>query len=101
MCQLANPRAAPAEPKNPRTIANNSGSSSKNASWPLSVTISAKETRAELALSACTMARFRRWEQPITGKRHDTETGLGAAKRLRQDTVVVCREIEVVHRAGQ
>src|SRR3990170_5893083 len=51
------PRAAPAEPRKPRTIANSSGSSSRKASWPLSVTISAKETRAELALRACTMAR--------------------------------------------
>ena len=36
---------------------NNSGSSSRKASWPLSVTISANETRALEALSACTMAR--------------------------------------------
>src|SRR5215203_4022381 len=50
-------RAFAAPSRKPRTIANNSGSSSRNASWPLSVTISAKETRAPPALSACTMAR--------------------------------------------
>ena len=38
-------------------MANSSGSSSRKASWPLSVTISANETRAPPALSACTMAR--------------------------------------------
>ena len=36
---------------------NISGSSSRKASWPLSVTISANDTRALAALSACTMAR--------------------------------------------
>src|SRR5258705_135424 len=51
------PRALAAPSRNPRTIANNSGSSSRKASWPLSVTISANETRAPPALSACTMAR--------------------------------------------
>src|SRR5581483_801180 len=51
------PRALAAPSKKPRTMANNSGSSSKNASWPLSVVISANETRAPEALSACTMAR--------------------------------------------
>ena len=47
--------AAPS--RKPRTIANSSGSSSRKASWPLSVTISANETRAPEAFSACTMAR--------------------------------------------
>src|SRR5262249_11773789 len=51
------PRACAAPSRKPRTIANNSGSSSRNASWPLSVVISANETRAPAALSACTMAR--------------------------------------------
>src|SRR5262249_6078196 len=51
------PRASLALSRKPRTIANNSGSSSRKASCPLSVTISANETRAEPALSACTMAR--------------------------------------------
>src|SRR5262249_39643796 len=51
------PRALPAPSRKPRTIANNSGSSSRKASCPLSVTISANETRAPAAFSACTMAR--------------------------------------------
>ena len=38
-------------------MANSSGSSSRKASWPLSVVISANETRAPAALSACTIAR--------------------------------------------
>src|SRR5262249_57752310 len=51
------PRALAAPSRKPRTMANSSGSSSRNASWPLSVTISANETRAPPALRACTMAR--------------------------------------------
>src|SRR5207344_3331367 len=51
------PRARPAPSRKPRTMANSSGSSSRKASWPLSVTISANETRAPPALRACTMAR--------------------------------------------
>src|SRR6185312_10041829 len=51
------PRALAAPSRNPRTMANSSGSSSRKASWPLSVTISANDTRAPEALSACTMAR--------------------------------------------
>src|SRR5260370_11531873 len=53
----ARPRVLAAPSRNPRTMANSSGSSSRKASWPLSVTISAKETRAPPALSACTIAR--------------------------------------------
>src|SRR5262249_29988637 len=51
------PRARPAESRKPRTIAKSSGSSSRNASCPLSVWISANETRALDALSACTISR--------------------------------------------
>src|SRR5262249_28566400 len=51
------PRALAAPSRKPRTMANSSGSSSRKASWPLSVTISANETRAPPAFSACTMAR--------------------------------------------
>src|SRR5262249_47408863 len=54
---VGRPRALAAPSRKPRTIANSSGSSSRKASWPLSVTISANETRAPPALSACTMAR--------------------------------------------
>src|SRR5215471_14071869 len=54
---FAMPRAAAAESRNPVTIWNNSGSSSRKASCPLSVAISAKETRAPAALRAWTMAR--------------------------------------------
>src|SRR5262249_12060172 len=51
------PRALAAPSRKPRTMANSSGSSSRKASWPLSVTISANDTRAPPALSACTIAR--------------------------------------------
>src|SRR5262249_37030269 len=51
------PRALPAASRKPRTIANSSGSSSRKASWPLSVVISANDTRAPPALRACTIAR--------------------------------------------
>src|SRR6516225_2704925 len=53
----ASPRVRAAPSRNPRTIANSSGSSSRKASWPLSVSTSANETRAPPALSACTIAR--------------------------------------------
>src|SRR5262249_62338994 len=53
----ARPRALLAPSRKPRTMANISGSSSRKASWPLSVTISANDTRAPAAFSACTMAR--------------------------------------------
>src|SRR6266851_409568 len=49
-------RAQPS--RKPRKVAKNSGSSSRNASWPLSVSISTKLTLAATALSAWTMARF-------------------------------------------
>src|SRR5947199_7548811 len=51
------PRATPAECRNAREISKNSGTSSRNASWPRSVSISANDTRALEAFSACTMAR--------------------------------------------
>src|SRR5205085_4134690 len=54
---VGRPRALAAPSRKPRTMARSSGSSSRKASWPLSVTISAKETRALAALSACTMER--------------------------------------------
>ena len=43
-------------PMKPRMVAKNSGSSSRNASWPLSVSISTKLTLAATALSACTIS---------------------------------------------
>src|ERR1700753_2700002 len=51
------PRAVPHDSRNARTMSKNSGSSSRKASWPLSVSISAHETRPPPALSACPMAR--------------------------------------------
>src|SRR6266478_6507967 len=54
---LVRPRAVPADCRNAREISKNSGTSSRNASWPRSVSISANDTRALEALSACTSAR--------------------------------------------
>src|SRR5882724_3695519 len=53
----SSPRAFSAPSRKPRTIANSSGSSNRKASCPLSVTISANDTRARPALRACTIAR--------------------------------------------
>src|ERR1700722_11001408 len=51
------PRDLPADCRKAREISKNSGTSSRNASWPRSVTISANDTRALAALRACTSAR--------------------------------------------
>src|ERR1700758_4758777 len=51
------PRALPADPRNAREMSKNSGTSSRKASCPRSVSISANDTRALEALSACTSAR--------------------------------------------
>src|SRR6202790_5916389 len=51
------PRAAPADSRKAREISKNSGTSSRKASWPRSVSISANDTRALDAFSACTSAR--------------------------------------------
>src|ERR1700758_986655 len=51
------PRALPADCRKAREMSKNSGTSSRNASWPRSVSISANDTRALDALSACTSAR--------------------------------------------
>ncbi len=98
----ASPRAAPAEPRKPRTMANSSGSSSRKASWPLSVTISANDTRAAPALSACTMAR----DSEVGNSQSDVndttqKTRARAAERIGQHAVIVGGEIEIIHRAGQ
>src|SRR5262249_35933692 len=53
----ASPRNLPAPSRNPRTMAKNSGSSSRKASWPLSVSISANDTGTPPALRTWTMAR--------------------------------------------
>src|SRR5271167_5165514 len=51
------PRALPADCRKAREMSKNSGTSSRKASCPRSVSISAKLTRALEALSACTSAR--------------------------------------------
>src|SRR5690606_7687043 len=55
-------RAFAGEPMQPRKVDNISGSSSKNAPWPLSVSISTKLTLAAAALSAWTI-----WRLPDVG----------------------------------
>ncbi len=49
-----------AAPRKPRTVAWNSGSSSRNASWPLSLSISTNDTLAATAFRAWTMALLSR-----------------------------------------
>src|SRR5271168_2220768 len=51
------PRALPADSRKAREMSKNSGTSSRKASCPRSVSISANDTRAPEALSACTSAR--------------------------------------------
>src|SRR6185437_156100 len=55
-----NPRAEPAPCRKPESVRNISGSSSRKASWPLSVSTSTNETLAAAAFSACTIERFSR-----------------------------------------
>ena len=88
--------------RNAREISKNSGTSSRNASWPRSVSISANDTRAPLALSACTMARDSEvGNSQSDGERHHAEPGLDAAKRFRQHAIMVGGDVEIVHRPGQ
>src|SRR6185437_910674 len=54
---LSRPRALPADCRKAREMSKNSGTSSRKASCPRSVSISANDTRALEALSACTSAR--------------------------------------------
>ena len=54
---FATPRALAAASRKPRVVAMKSGSSSRNASWPLSVSISTKETGKLAAFSAWTIVR--------------------------------------------
>src|ERR1700751_2785305 len=51
------PRAFAADCRNAREMSKNSGTSSRKASWPPSVSTSANDPRALKALSACTSAR--------------------------------------------
>src|SRR6266446_6708819 len=52
------PRCSAQPVRKPRSVANSSGSCSRNASWPLSVSISTKLTLAATALRAWTRARL-------------------------------------------
>src|SRR5262249_2633707 len=54
----AMPRRSAEPVRKPRSVASNSGSSSRKASWPLSVSISTKLTLAATAFSAWTTARL-------------------------------------------
>jgi hypothetical protein len=52
------PLAEAAPLRKPDSVRNISGSSSRKASWPLSLSTSTKETLAAAAFSACTMSRL-------------------------------------------
>src|SRR5581483_8228692 len=52
------PRCSAQPARKPRSVANSSGSCSRKASWPLSVSISTKLTFAATAFSACTSSRL-------------------------------------------
>ncbi len=53
-----NPRCWAQPSRKPRSVAWNSGSSKRKASWPLSVSTSTKLTLAAAAFSACTISRL-------------------------------------------
>src|SRR3569832_2334082 len=55
--QPHNSCALPADCRKAREMSKNSGTSSRKASWPRSVSISANDTRALDAFNACTSAR--------------------------------------------
>ena len=81
--------------------ANSSGSSSRKASWPRSVSISTKDTDAPAAFSACTIERLSSvGKQPIAGEGHQAEAGLGAGKGIGQPAAMIGGEVEIVHRPG-
>ena len=83
-------------------MANSSGSSSRKASWPLSVLISANETRAPAALSAWTMARDSEVGNSQSLVNEITQNRVGAPrKRVRHHAIIVGGKIEIVHGAGQ
>ena len=79
---------------------NISGSSSRKASWPLSLSTSTKETLAAAAFSACTIvAALARREQPVAGEGHQAEARRRAPEGVGQHAAMRAREVEIVHRA--
>ena len=81
--------------------ANSSGSSSRKASWPLSVSISTKETGAPAAFSAWTIARLSAvGNSQSRGEGDDAEARLRAAEGVGQHAAMVGGEVEIVHRPG-
>ena len=94
------PRATAAAFKNPIIVCSISGSSSKNASWPLSLSISTKLTLAPAAFSAHQRNAFAGRKQPVAGERHHTKARLGVGKGIRQRAAKIGGEVEIIHRAG-
>ena len=81
-------------------VAKSSGSSSRKASWPRSVSISTKETLAAAAFSACTMVRFSGVGNSQSEVKETTQKRvLRAAKGVGEHAAIVEREVEIVHRA--
>ena len=77
-----------------------SGTSSRKASWPLSVSISTKETDAPPAFSACTMARESEVGNSQSEVKETTQKRvLRALEGVGQHAAVVGREVEIIHGA--
>ena len=79
--------------------ANSSGSSSRKASWPRSVSISTKETEAPAAFSACTIARLSSvGNSQSLVKETRQKRVLRAGESIGQPSAMVGGEVEIVHR---
>ena len=93
------PCARAAASMKPFVVSMSSGTSSRKASCPRSVSISTKETDAPPAFSARTVAReVARGKQPVGGEGDDAEAGSRAFEGVRQRSAIVRGEVEIVHR---
>src|SRR5471032_2917488 len=86
--------------RKPRTVPNISGSSSRKASWPLSVAISTKLTLAATAFSACATSLLSAVGNSQSGEGDQAETRVGRAKGVREMAAAFLRQIEIIHRPG-
>ncbi len=83
----------------PRVVASRSGSSSRKASWPRSVSTSTNETLAPPRVEgAHQSAAIAGREQPIRRERDDAKPRLRTLERFGQRAAVIGGEVEIIHR---
>ena len=93
------PLARAAASMKPFVVSMSSGTSSRKASCPRSVSISTKETEAPPAFSARTVrSRVAGGKQPVGGEGDDAEAGSRAFEGARERSAIVRGEVEIVHR---